>query len=96
MRETPRPPQPTPGSGPPDSTQSIPSRPGSTMCSAVSSPARTSKMVSMTVRTCPGSRKGMDESCLGSQPTCNTFFPPKANTAVTLVETVDLPIPPLP
>ena len=36
------------------------------------------------------------ESCFGSHPTCSTRRPIPANVALTLVEVVDLPMPPFP
>ncbi len=90
----PRPAQPTPGSGPPASTQRMPLKPVYTMSSvATRFPLRS---VSSTVgMNCPP-RSVLVESLFGSQPTCSTFNPPSESAALIFEEVVDFPMPPLP
>ena len=67
----PRPAQPTPGVGPPDSTQSTPPYPSNTMSSSLSSsPFWRSCSSTVGMRLPPISP--LVESALGSQPTCIT------------------------
>ena len=70
----PRPAHPTPGSGPPDSTQTIPLNPFLRMSSSsTSSPSE--RRVSRTVFWDRPPRSRRVESALGSQPTTMTFLP---------------------
>ena len=91
----PRPAQPTPGSGPPDSTHQVPLKPPLRM-SASSTSSPSSRRVSRTdfwARP-PSSRRV--ESALGSQPTTMTFLPISARPATVFCVVVDLPMPPFP
>ncbi|CLR19699.1 Uncharacterised protein [Mycobacterium tuberculosis] len=90
----PRPAQPTPGTGPPDSTHSTPVLLDTTRSSSSASPfcRRVSNTVGMGVPPV----KLRVESALGSQPICSTISPMAANAAATLDTVVDLPMPPLP
>ena len=92
----PLPAQPTPGSGPPVSTQVIPLNPAwtisSSLISSISQARTLSKIVSLHM--CPKSNRV--ESFFGSQPIWQTFFPIRLNAAETFDAVVDLPIPPFP
>ena len=91
----PRPAQPTPGSGPPDSVQSVSPNPSRQMSSrSTSSPS--SRSVSSTVFWASPPNSSRVESALGSHPTTMTFLPISASAATVFWVVVDLPIPPLP
>ena len=89
----PRPAQPTPGLGPPHSTQSTPPLPSKTMSS--SSGSGLSLIVSRTVGILRPATI-LVESALGSHPICITFSPRPARAAETFPTVVDFPIPPFP
>ena len=94
---TPRPAQPTPGSGPPDSTHFTSPYPTlSTSPSSRSSTVPRSRTRSITVACALACRMRRVESALGSQPTIITFLPSEASPATVFCVVVDLPIPPLP
>ncbi len=91
----PRPAQPTPGSGPPDSTQVVFMKPTLTMSSSSrSSPSV--RRVSRTVFCDSPPRRRRVESALGSQPTTMIFLPASASPATVFWVVVDFPMPPLP
>ena len=94
---TPRPAQPTPGSGPPDSTQRTPRYPARmTSSSSTSSTEPSSAAMDRTevwALACSISRV---ESAFGSQPTIMMRLPCSAIAAMVFCWVVDLPMPPLP
>ena len=91
----PRPAHPTPGSGPPDSTQRVPPYPSFMIRSnSISSPS--SRMVSSTVFCAKPPNNKRVESAFGSHPTTITFFPCSTKPAVKFCVVVDFPIPPFP
>ena len=94
---TPRPAQPTPGSGPPDSTHFT--SPYPTLIRRRASRSSTvprSRTRSITVACAFAWRMRRVESALGSQPTIITFFPSAASPATVFCVVVDLPMPPFP
>ena len=94
---TPRPAQPTPGSGPPDSTHfTSPNPTFMTSLSSRSSTVPRSRTRSITVACALAWRMSRVESALGSQPTIMTFLPSEARPATVFWVVVDLPMPPFP
>ena len=91
----PRPAQPSPGVGPPASTQITPPYPSCTISSSAKSflYLRTS---SRTVAISPLPCRLAVESALGSHPICMTLYPISASAALTFETVVDFPMPPLP
>lgn len=95
----PLPAHPTPGSGPPDSTQEMPWYPVRTTPSNV---APTSALRDW-LRTCSSTVSWNSspvrsdvQSAFGSQPTTRSLLPSSAKAAATFWLVVDFPMPPLP
>ena len=92
----PRPAQPTPGRGPPASTQRTPPLPSTTMSSSLSSDLCFVRRSESTVSIFAPPRRSAVESAFGSQPTSITLRPSCASASATFAAVVDLPMPPLP
>ena len=91
----PRPAQPSPGVGPPASTQMTPPKPSTAMSLSSNASLRWRTRSSTVLSGAPPCRLAV-ESALGSQPICITLSPPSASAADMLETVVDLPMPPLP
>ena len=95
----PLPAHPTPGVGPPASTQMTPQAPFTAISSSVKlfpfSRIRSSTVfILLSPETPP--RRARVESALGSQPICITVYPSFARATATFDTVVDLPMPPFP